>query len=63
MKTQFLQGFFRKVVKGDDLADKMWFRGMYSMLEKYTRVTIWVLQDQGTRSTGTVTNYYVTNAP
>ena len=56
MKAQILQGIFRKFVRGDGLADKMWFRGMYSMLGKYTEVTIWVLQDQGMGSTRIVTN-------
>ena len=45
------------------MVDKVWFRGMYSMLGKYTKVIVWVLQDQGTGSTGTVKNYYVTDAP
>ena len=63
LKTRFLQGYFRKFVKGDDLANKMLFKGMYSMLGKYTRVIVWVLQDQGTGSRGMVTNYCVTLPP
>ena len=56
MKTKFLYGSSKKVVKGDELADKVWFRGMYSMLGKYKRVTVWVLHDQGIGSIGVVKN-------
>ena len=63
LKTMFLQGSFRKFVKGDDLADKIWFRGMYSMLGRYTMVIGWVLQDQGTGSTEIVANFCVKGSP
>ena len=53
----------RKVVKGDDLAEKKWFRDMYSMLGKYTRVIVWVLQDLGTGKKIIVINCCVTDAP
>ena len=57
LETMFLHGSFKKVVRGFDLAEEMWFRGVYSMLGKYTRVIVWVLQDQGTGSIGIVKNF------
>ena len=43
LENQVYMGSFGKVVKGDELVDKVWFRRMYSMLGKYKRVTVWVL--------------------
>lgn len=61
LKTEFEGIFLGNDVKGKCFVDEEGCKDMLFMIGKHVRVTVEVLEDRGTGSTGTVTKHCVTH--